>query len=221
MVRASLTFLWILFWGRRQSLNPNRNQRRDMGAPLNTIFTSSNCYSSSPFSDISTLACTSKYSAIMHSCLAYATEADSPTLGVVWKIQHPVTWLVRGFRQLPYEKRLHRLNFYALERRNLQGYINRAFNIFNGAIEPNPVQCLPRPTQYRLSGPQKGFLQRSSRVRWRSGSFLRVCSEMLKQSCHHQCLSVELSMVRNLITGCIVKRLTILAFRSNEKTALS
>ncbi len=61
-------------------------------------------------------------------------------------IQRLATRMVKGMRELSYEERLHRLNFFSPERRRLRGDFILAYNTFHG--------CLSFP-QAEFSRPQR------------------------------------------------------------------
>ncbi len=51
------------------------------------------------------------------------------------RIKRSATRMVKGMRELSYEERLPRLNFFSLERRRLHGDLILAYSIFHGGLD--------------------------------------------------------------------------------------
>ncbi len=69
-------------------------------------------------------------------------QACSPNLVVdaayLERIQRLATRLVKGFRRLPYEERLHRLGLHSLRRRRLRGNLTVVYKMFFGGLDLDP-----------------------------------------------------------------------------------
>ncbi len=106
---------------------------------------------------------------------AVTMEANAPTLRAdinqLERVQRLATWLVRGFRQVPYNERLRQLNLISLERRRLRADFILAFKIFKGEVDLSPSDLFLRPLRGGLRGHIHRLLQAPSRLRHRSCAF--------------------------------------------------
>ncbi len=148
----------------------------------------------------SKIAFTPLYCALVRPDVEYAMEANAPTLRAdinqQERVQRLATRLVRGLRHVPYEERLHQLNFFLLERKRLQADLILAFKTFKGEVDLNLSECFLQPPRAGLRGHTYRLLQGPSRRRRRSSAFSVWIVKYWNRLPAHQVLAPSVSIFK-------------------------
>ncbi len=119
------------------------------------------------FGELTVSASTSLYNTLVRPHLECAIQACLPNLvadaDCLKQFQRLAVRLVKGFRRLPYERRLRWLGLNSLNRHRLRGDLLVAHNVFSRGLDLDPGHFFIPPVQPNLRGHPFKVLQGPSR----------------------------------------------------------